>query len=79
VKREYGQGVERTGDTLLLQRVKRRHVLSLRSVCQLGQLLEDFARLEEARFRDVSIAFKDNVARFHLTAWFNRMSVQWVF
>jgi hypothetical protein len=32
VKREYGQGVERKGDTLPLQRDKWRHVLSLRSV-----------------------------------------------
>jgi hypothetical protein len=71
VKQEYRQGVERKGDTLPLQRDKGRHVLSLRSVYNLGWLLGYFARLEEARFRDVSTAFKESVARFRLTAWFN--------
>jgi hypothetical protein len=35
----------------------------------LGRLLGYFARLEEARFRDVSTAFKESVTRFRLTAW----------
>jgi hypothetical protein len=44
----------------------------------LGRLLGYFARLEEARFRDVSTAFKESVARFRLIAWFNCISVQLV-
>jgi hypothetical protein len=71
VKGEYGQGVEKKGDTPSLQRDKWHHVLSLRSVRNLGWLLAYFARLQEARLRDVSTAFKESVARFRLTAWFN--------